>query len=166
MEELNHNGKKVFISRSPQDTRRIAEEIIRRVRNVFGSERGVVFLLEGELGVGKTTLTKFMVRELRGSDDWVFSPTFTLINEYPGMILHVDLFRVDNTEEIMTFCREKVEEQYTIFFEWGEKVRDELFEKVVRVLIEFGDDDSERRITLTTCRRSNLHPDTPTARDP
>lgn len=40
-----------------------------------------VVLLEGEMGAGKTTLVKYLVREL-GSDDGVTSPTFALVNPY------------------------------------------------------------------------------------
>ncbi len=61
---------------------------------------GSVLLLEGDLGAGKTTLVQGIARGL-GIDDFVLSPTFSIINEYlEGRIplYHLDLYRLNSAE--------------------------------------------------------------------
>ena len=86
-------------------------------------DSGVV-VLTGDLGAGKTTLTKGIVegRALTSPDD-VGSPTYTIIHEYgnPVGIYHVDLYRLDTLEEA------------------GRLGLDELFDKRALVLIEWGE---------------------------
>ncbi len=60
-------------------------------------------LLSGDLGTGKTTFTKGLARGLSVSPDYyITSPTYNLINEYPGRmtLYHVDLYRLETPEEI------------------------------------------------------------------
>ena len=62
-------------------------------------------LFEGEMGAGKTTLIKELVKKL-GSQDIVSSPTFSLVNEYEAdndTIYHFDLYRVNDEEELYNF---------------------------------------------------------------
>jgi tRNA threonylcarbamoyladenosine biosynthesis protein TsaE len=62
-------------------------------------------LLYGDMGAGKTTLIKAIVKAL-GSTDVVSSPTFSIVNEYEvdnGLIYHFDLYRVKNEEEAYNF---------------------------------------------------------------
>lgn len=142
------NDKISFHSGSPDNTRLIAKEIIKKTRENFGTEKGVIFLLEGELGSGKTTLIRYLIHEITKKDSYIFSPTFTVVNEYPEKILHIDLYRVDDLTEIMAFLQEKAEESYTVFIEWGEKIRQDIFKKIAKIKIDFGEEDDERRITL------------------
>ena len=74
--------------------------------------RGVALLI-GNLGAGKTTLAKGIVKGLGAADpDDVTSPTFTLIHEYGGgRVYHVDLYRLDEL-----FDRDAL-----VLIEWGER---------------------------------------------
>lgn len=138
-----------FLSKSHDDSKKIAHKIISKVKEKFGDHQGVIFLLQGELGSGKTKLIKFFVEEILGKSDFVFSPTFTIINEYPNKILHIDLYRVDDLGEILAFSQEKAySERYTVFFEWGEKIPSQFLEKAVKIKIDFGNEDNERKITM------------------
>ena len=59
-----------------------------------------VILLRGELGSGKTTLVKSVLRRM-GVNDSVTSPTFSILNEYDfagNIIYHFDLYRIENIE--------------------------------------------------------------------
>ncbi len=59
--------------------------------------------LSGELGAGKTTLVQGMAKGLNVPDNYyVTSPTYTIINEYPGRInlCHMDLYRLGSTDEL------------------------------------------------------------------
>src|SRR5438309_12042269 len=85
-----------FESASPEETRAIG----RHLAGVL--PRQAVISLIGDLGAGKTTLTKGIV-EGRGAarEEDVSSPTFTLIHEYgdPPAVYHVDLYRLDHARE-------------------------------------------------------------------
>lgn len=62
---------------------------------------GDAIALIGDLGAGKTTLVAGLVAALGGGD--AQSPTFSLVNEYPGgrlIVWHVDLYRVDKPAEL------------------------------------------------------------------
>ena len=62
---------------------------------------GDVILLNGEIGAGKTTFTKYLLENL-GVKSVVSSPTFTLLNEYDGVfpVYHFDMYRITNAEEL------------------------------------------------------------------
>ena len=66
-------------------------------------------LLIGDLGAGKTTLTKGIV-DGRGIADPVTSPTFTLIHEYgdPPRVFHIDLYRLDEASEVASLGLEEL----------------------------------------------------------
>lgn len=80
-----------FVIRNLQELDNFAREFS---KNLKGNE---IILLEGDLGAGKTTFTKYLLRHL-GVEEDVISPTFTLMNEYKGSfdIYHIDTYRVDS----------------------------------------------------------------------
>ena len=60
-----------------------------------------ILLLEGELGAGKTALTKGLV-EGRGCDTkQVQSPTYAYLNIYDNKVLHIDMYRIESFEDII-----------------------------------------------------------------
>ncbi len=76
------------------------QEVARDLANCL--KAGDVVALEGNLGAGKTTLTRFIAQEL-GVTDYVNSPTFTLINEYKAKeltIYHLDFYRLNHESEL------------------------------------------------------------------
>lgn len=84
-------------------------------------------LLIGNLGAGKTTLAKGIVRGLGAGDpDGVTSPTFTLIHEYGGgRVYHIDLYRLDRAEEAAALgLEELLESEAVVLVEWGERFPD------------------------------------------
>jgi tRNA threonylcarbamoyladenosine biosynthesis protein TsaE len=90
-------------------------------------QKGVVLLI-GELGAGKTTLTKGIVegRNAACAED-VSSPTFTLIHEYgnPVSVYHADLYRLDTYEEARRLGLEELFENPALtVVEWGERFPD------------------------------------------
>ena len=83
--------------------------------------RGVVLLI-GNLGAGKTTLAKGIVRG-RGAAtaEEVSSPTFTLIHEY-GDVYHIDLYRLDEPKQVATLGLEELfDRDALVLIEWGER---------------------------------------------
>ncbi|HEX8114957.1 MAG TPA: tRNA (adenosine(37)-N6)-threonylcarbamoyltransferase complex ATPase subunit type 1 TsaE, partial [Kofleriaceae bacterium] len=79
----------------PAATRRVGERLAGLVRG------GDTIALVGELGAGKTTLVAGLVAGLGGGA--AASPTFSLVNEYPGgrlVVWHVDLYRIERAAEL------------------------------------------------------------------
>ena len=89
---------------------------------------GDVVCLNGDLGAGKTTLTKSIAKGF-GIDDYVTSPTFTIVNEYYGKIdlYHIDTYRLDDMVDVdyLGFDEYFYSDGVTIV-EWAEKIRDAL----------------------------------------
>lgn len=83
-------------------------------------------LLHGDMGVGKTTLIKSLVKKL-GSSDEVSSPTFSIVNEYElqdDKIYHFDLYRIKNLEEAYNFgIEDYLDSNHWILIEWPEVIK-------------------------------------------
>ncbi|MGD0695062.1 MAG: tRNA (adenosine(37)-N6)-threonylcarbamoyltransferase complex ATPase subunit type 1 TsaE [Terriglobia bacterium] len=100
-----------------------------------------VVLLEGELGSGKTTLTKGIVAGLGlGSEDEVTSPSFTLVHEYgtDRKAYHVDLYRIETTQELATLGLDEIFAQpAVVIIEWGEKLGQNVPGRRFRIQMEY-----------------------------
>jgi tRNA threonylcarbamoyladenosine biosynthesis protein TsaE len=110
-------------------------------------------LLSGELGSGKTTLTKGIVAGLNAAqEDEVTSPTFTLVHEYGGgrKVFHGDLYRIESFHDFETLGLEDVFSQPAILIlEWSDKFPLKTPWPQVRLRLEHMGGDS-RRITVLT----------------
>jgi tRNA threonylcarbamoyladenosine biosynthesis protein TsaE len=84
-----------------------------------------VVLLIGNLGAGKTTMAKGMVRGLGAAEaEDVSSPTFTLIHEYgtEGRVYHIDLYRLDEPRDVATLGLDEIfDRDAVVLIEWGER---------------------------------------------
>src|SRR5205807_2497980 len=82
-----------------------------------------VVLLIGNLGAGKTTMAKGIVRGLGAAQpDEVSSPTFTLIHEYSPRVYHIDLYRLDRPDQVATLGLDEIfDRQAVVLIEWGER---------------------------------------------
>src|SRR6185369_8905037 len=114
--------------------------------------RGVVLLI-GNLGAGKTTLTKGIVRGRGAADhDDVSSPTFTLIHEYGNAVYHIDLYRLDEARQVATLGLEEIfDRDALVLIEWGERFPEMM--PAVRTEIRIrtaGDDEREIEVTQVT----------------
>lgn len=129
------------------------EELSGIAQGVIKNAKYKILLLEGEMGVGKTTLIKELVKQL-GSKDNVSSPTFSLVNEYhttnEEKIYHFDFYRIDEEEEALDMG---VEEYFYsgewCLIEWPNKIKNLLPLKSVSVLITVNENQI-RTIQLTT----------------
>ena len=124
-------------------------DLARKLLELSGERR--IFVLEGEMGAGKTTLIKAFCQEL-GVKDPVSSPSFSIINEYrresAEKVYHIDLYRIGDEEELYDMgIEEVVDESHYCFIEWPEKAGNFLPSDPVRIDIEIMD-DSERRILM------------------
>lgn len=82
-----------------------------------------IVLLKGDLGAGKTTLVKAIVKQL-GSNEEVSSPTFGIVNEISvanASAFHLDLYRIENATELHEFgFEEYLHSGDYCFIEWPE----------------------------------------------
>jgi len=111
--------KHVFTSSSPSETFEFGVTVGRLLKP------GDVICLEGELGAGKTLLTKGIARGMEIGYP-VSSPTFTLINEYPGKVpmYHFDLYRLDGEEGLYdTGGEELLYGSGVSVIEWASKLK-------------------------------------------
>ncbi|HAE91544.1 MAG TPA: tRNA (adenosine(37)-N6)-threonylcarbamoyltransferase complex ATPase subunit type 1 TsaE [Tissierella sp.] len=111
---------------------------------------GDVVCLNGELGAGKTTLTKSIGLGL-GVTDYITSPTFALINEYNGRVpvYHFDVYRLENVEEIYDLgFDEYFYGKGVCIIEWAEKIERLLPKERVILDIEKGKALDERIINI------------------
>ena len=119
-------------------------------------EWGVVLLI-GDLGAGKTTLAKGIVEALGAAPaDEVSSPTFTLIHEYgdPVRVYHVDLYRLDTSEEARRAGLEELFDRPALtLIEWGERFLELMPKERVEIRIDHAGED-RRVITLSFCEAS------------
>jgi len=92
---MRQEGRVQYVLRGRAETAAWGEALGRRLRP------GDVIALVGDLGAGKTTLTQALARGM-GIAEPVTSPTFTLIQEYPGRVpmFHVDPYRLESPEEM------------------------------------------------------------------
>ena len=105
-----------IITSSPADTMSFGSRLAELI------EIPSLILLKGELGTGKTLITKGAVSAL-GYQGEVTSPTFNLVQEYQGEveIIHMDLYRLDKTEELLEIGFEDyLNRNAVIFIEWPE----------------------------------------------
>tara|TARA_B100000497_G_scaffold107814_1_gene125641 strand:+ start:348 stop:785 length:438 start_codon:yes stop_codon:yes gene_type:complete len=110
---------------------------------------GKILLVCGEVGSGKTTLVKEICKQLKVKDQ-VSSPTYTLINEYScddGIVIHMDLYRIENKEEINNLGLFEYLDNKFIIIEWPELIMNDLDINHSILKIDFIDTDN-RKINL------------------
>ncbi|MCJ7595370.1 MAG: tRNA (adenosine(37)-N6)-threonylcarbamoyltransferase complex ATPase subunit type 1 TsaE [Desulfobacterales bacterium] len=117
---------------------------------------GDVVALAGELGSGKTWLTKGIALGLGiGPDTVVTSPSFALVNEYQGRVtlFHMDVYRLETLSEFISAgLEEYLQSGEVVVLEWADRWPQILPEHNIKVELRILD-DHRRQITLT-----GLHP--------
>jgi tRNA threonylcarbamoyladenosine biosynthesis protein TsaE len=141
----------VAVTRSEVITRS-SEETVEKGRRIGAQLKPpVLVLLSGELGSGKTSLTKGIVSGLGAAEeDQVTSPTFTLVHRYGegATVYHVDLYRVGDFHDLETLGLEDfLTEQAIVIIEWPENFRIRTGWPVVRIHLEHVN-ETTRKISI------------------
>jgi len=121
----------------------------------------VLILLTGELGAGKTTLTKGIASGVGAAhEEEITSPTFTLIHKYTGgtrspdqsaeqpAVYHIDLYRIESRQDLETLGLDDIfNERAIIIVEWPDRLNLPANWPIVRVKLEHVAEDV-RKITI------------------
>lgn len=135
------------VTHAPQETAALAERL------GAAAETGTVLCLVGDLGAGKTLFTQGFARGL-GVTEEVTSPTFALMNQYCGRlpVTHFDLYRLEREEELdeIGFYEFAEPSDGVVLIEWADKFPDALPKPHIRLEIERGEKENERRLMFFT----------------
>jgi tRNA threonylcarbamoyladenosine biosynthesis protein TsaE len=133
-----------FVSHSSLHTERVGERIARL------AQEGDVIALWGELGAGKTVLTKGIATGLGLEAADITSPTFIIMHEHLGgrlPLFHIDLYRLSGRDLGTTGWEETFDAGGVTVIEWPERAGDALPPERVDVTLEHIA-DTKRRIVL------------------
>lgn len=132
-----------FLIKSEQEMFELGERIANELA------LGDVLCLSGELGAGKTTLTKGIGAGL-GIESNISSPSFNIIKTYVAnniILNHIDAYRLsDSQEAIMAGILDAMNESCICIIEWGEIIMEILPENTIFLRIEYIKDDMRRVI--------------------
>lgn len=135
----------VYRTSSEEETIALGERLAREFNP------GTVVLLIGNLGAGKTTLAKGIVKGLHAAPpEEVSSPTFTLIHEYgtPPVVYHIDLYRLDDAAAVATLGLDELfEKPAVVLIEWGERFPELMPEQRLEITLKaLAGDEREIRV--------------------
>ena len=134
-----------IIAHSIEETLALGQKIGKSIKP------GTVLALTGELGSGKTSFAQGLARGLDVPDDYyITSPTYTLINEYPGRcpFFHVDLYRLEYpADSDDTGLDEILGNNGVVAIEWPDRLREDFLPEHISVWFEIISDEL-RKITV------------------
>jgi ATPase, YjeE family len=134
------------IIRDETETKKFAIDVAQTLK------KGDVIALVGDLGTGKTTLSKYIAEAL-GITETITSPTFTIVQEYHSgrlPLYHFDVYRVDDIEEMYRIGYEEYfYGEGVCIVEWADIVEEIIPEDAKVIFIEYGEDEGERLYRCT-----------------
>lgn len=131
---------KEFISNSEEQTEQFAAELAAKL------SPGAVVALHGNLGCGKTVFARGFARAL-GVTDYVTSPTFTIVQEYPitesKRLYHLDLYRIGNEDDAIAFGIDEylLDPEAFCLLEWPTRIQELWPDDIVEVFFEHIDEE-------------------------
>lgn len=136
------------------DTQSVGHHVAEQLK-LSKTLKGTVITLSGELGAGKTTFSRGFIQNC-GYSGAVKSPTYTLIETYPGSvgeICHLDLYRLEDEEELEFIgFRDLLEAEVVMLIEWPERVV--AMNDIATVSVELEHRDADSRILRLSSRQS------------
>jgi tRNA threonylcarbamoyladenosine biosynthesis protein TsaE len=123
------------------DTKRFGIELANKLKP------GDIVALIGDLGTGKTTLTKSIAEGL-GITEMITSPTFTIVREYTSgriPLYHFDVYRLGSEEEMYELGYEEYFfGQGVCIIEWADQIMELIPQGSIIIRIEYGDNEEQR----------------------
>ncbi|MFD1914240.1 tRNA (adenosine(37)-N6)-threonylcarbamoyltransferase complex ATPase subunit type 1 TsaE [Halodurantibacterium flavum] len=129
-----------------------------------GLRAGDVLLLEGPVGAGKSHFARALIRARLGDETEVPSPTFTLVQTYPGTpdIWHTDLYRLSHPDEALELGLAEAFETAICLVEWPERLGALTPEQAIRLRFEHAGDGRRLCLSGPADRLLHLFPEIPT----
>jgi tRNA threonylcarbamoyladenosine biosynthesis protein TsaE len=141
-----------FAAQGLAETEELARRIAPRLR------RGDSIALEGDLGAGKTTLVRAILRAL-GITDEVPSPSFTLVQEYAAgdlKIAHCDLYRIESPTELDEIGIDETLRDGVVLIEWPERATARIPADALRIRIDVTGETARQFTLRGPARWANL----------
>ena len=143
---LDYDLKSRRVLRGTEETERFGLELAEELK------AGDVVALTGDLGAGKTTLTKSIAKGL-GVTENVTSPTFTIVCEYMSgrlPLFHFDLYRIGSEEEAFEAGLEEYFHRSGVsVIEWAERVPELIPDDARVIVLEYGETEDERILSCS-----------------
>jgi tRNA threonylcarbamoyladenosine biosynthesis protein TsaE len=137
-----------MIVKSLDHLNQISKSILKKLEN------GDCIFLIGEIGVGKTTFTRFLINNLQNQkglkETEVLSPTFNLLYEYEIKdlkIMHYDLYRIKKAAELDHLGIFSENEKTVKIIEWPDLIKTPLINKL-EIQLEYAENDKERKMKI------------------
>ncbi|MBQ8261773.1 MAG: tRNA (adenosine(37)-N6)-threonylcarbamoyltransferase complex ATPase subunit type 1 TsaE [Lachnospiraceae bacterium] len=125
--------KRIVETFRPEETQKLGQELAKE------AAPGTVITLNGDLGVGKTVFAQGIARGL-DLDEWINSPTFTIVQEYDGgrmPFYHFDVYRIADADEMYEIGYEDYfYGEGLCLIEWADLIRELIPKEHIRVTIE------------------------------
>lgn len=118
-----------IITTSEQETINLGKKIGAKL------EKGMIIILSGDLGSGKTKFTEGILTYF-GLQNEISSPTFTIVNEYntPNLIIyHFDVYRLTDLDDFLAIGGEEYFEKGACIIEWGEMIEEILPKDYIKI---------------------------------
>lgn len=135
----------VIILNSLEDTDKVGKIIGQNL------QAGSVICLEGDLGAGKTTLTQFIAKGML-IEDYVTSPTFTIIKEYSGRLnlYHMDAYRLESEDDMIDLgYDEYITSDGVCIIEWASKIKGLIPKSAININITIDYDSGKRYFDIS-----------------
>lgn len=142
MKEIEKERKKIEITiKSEEDSAKLGRKIGEK------AEPGSVLALIGDLGTGKTTLTKYIAAGM-GVSEVITSPTFNIVKEYRSgriPLYHFDVYRIEDPEEMYEIGYEEYfYGDGLCVVEWADMIEELLPGDAAVIKMEYSDTEGER----------------------
>ncbi len=136
----------VFEVNNIEETKKVAIDFAKSLK------KGDVVCMYGDLGAGKTEFVRQMAHVF-GIEDYITSPTFTIVNEYSGDIdlYHFDVYRISDSDEMYEIGYEEyIDGDGICVIEWAELIEDILPKRrhTVTINTDYSKGEEYRRITI------------------
>ena len=127
---------------SVTETQKLGETLGAEIR------QAIIIALTGDLGSGKTAFVQGLAKGLDVSAKYyITSPTFTLINEYPGRhpLYHVDLYRIEHAPELEEIGMDEIlKKNAVIAIEWAERLSEETLSSHLELRLKIISENTRR----------------------
>ena len=134
---------------SEETTKELAKELSNYLKG------GEIIFLYGEMGVGKTTLVKYLINQFQIKKNLqtseVTSPTFNLLNEYDVddlSIKHYDLFRLKDESEITNLDLFEYNKNIITLIEWPQLINKKNLKKTIDLIFNYENELNNRSVKI------------------